>query len=111
MDLNEARERIREIDGEMAALFVKRMEAVEAVAAYKRAHGLPIEDKAQEARVIEAGSERIADEALRPFYVQFLQETMEVSKRWQRRLLDEARSAERGVHTQPRPGNETAVKA
>ena len=32
MDLNEARERIREVDEEMAALFVRRMEAVEAVA-------------------------------------------------------------------------------
>ena len=28
MDLNEARERIREVDEEMAALFVRRMEAV-----------------------------------------------------------------------------------
>ena len=48
MDLNEARERIREVDEEMAALFVRRMEAVEAVAAYKRARGLPIEDLASD---------------------------------------------------------------
>ncbi len=97
MDLNEARERIRAVDEEMAALFVKRMEAVEAVAAYKRERGLPIEDLAQEARVIEGRSGLIGDEALRDCYVQFLQGTMDVSKRWQRRLMEGLRVAYCGV--------------
>ena len=88
MDLNEARERIRAVDEEMAALFVRRMEAVEAIADYKRARGLPIEDLAQEARVIAGRSALIADAALRDCYVQFLQSTMDVSKRWQRRLME-----------------------
>ena len=87
MDLNEARERIRAVDEEMAALFVKRMQAVEAVVAYKREHGLPIEDKAQEARMIAGLGALIEDAALRPYYVQFLQGTIEVSKRWQHRLM------------------------
>ena len=87
MDLNEAREQIRMVDEEMAALFVKRMKAVEAVAAYKKARGLPIEDLSQEARVIEGCSALIGDKALRDCYVQFLQGTMMVSKRWQRRLM------------------------
>jgi len=97
MDLNEARERIREVDEEMAALFVRRMQAVEAIAAYKRERGLPIEDKAQEARVIEGRSALVADAALRSYYVQFLQETMEVSKRWQHRLMEGLRVAYSGV--------------
>ena len=97
MDLNEAREQIRAVDEEMAALFVRRMEAVSAVAEYKRAHGLPIEDRAQEARVLEGRGALIEDPALRSYYTQFLQETMEVSKRWQRRLMEGMRVAYCGV--------------
>ena len=52
MELNEAREKIRVIDEEMAKLFVRRMEAVREVADYTRAPGLPIEDKGQEAKVV-----------------------------------------------------------
>lgn len=97
MDLTEAREHIRAIDEEMAALFVRRMEAVEAIAAYKRERGLPIEDKAQEARMIAGRSALIADPALRAFYVQFLRDTIEVSKRWQHRLMEGQRVAYCGV--------------
>lgn len=89
MELNEARARIRAVDEEMAALFVKRMRAVEDVAEYKRERGLPIEDKAQEARMIAALGTLIGDPALRPYYVQFLQGTIEVSKRWQRHLAED----------------------
>ena len=90
MDLNEAREQIRAVDEEMAALFERRMEAVKAVAAYKRAHALPVEDLAQEARVIAGRSGLIRDAALREDYIRFLQGTMEVSKRYQRRLNAQA---------------------
>ncbi len=87
MDLQQAREEIRRADREMAALFERRMAAVRAVAAYKNEHGLPIEDKAQEARVIARGCEQLKDEALRPYYVRFLQDTMELSKQLQRQLI------------------------
>ena len=93
MELNEARERIRAVDEEMAALFVKRMQAVTAVAEYKRGHGLPIEDKAQEARMQKERSALIEDAALRPFYVQFLRGTIEISKRWQHLLMEGPRAA------------------
>ena len=86
MDLNEARKRIKAVDEEMASLFEKRMEIVRDVAAYKRENGLPIEDPAQEARVIEWCSALIEDPELRPLYVRFLQNTMDVSKTWQRVL-------------------------
>ncbi|MBQ3356625.1 MAG: chorismate mutase [Oscillospiraceae bacterium] len=87
MELKEAREQISRIDEEMASLFLRRMEAAGEIAAYKRERGLPIEDKEQEARVIEAHSAGIEDEALRSLYVRFLQSTMDVSKRWQQRLI------------------------
>ena len=97
MELNEAREKIRQIDGEMAKLFVSRMEAVRKIAEYKRAHGLPIEDKEQEARVIEGRSALIGDPELRSFYVRFLLGTIEVSKSWQHRLNEGLRVAYSGV--------------
>ena len=97
MELNQARELIREADEEMAKLFVRRMEAVREVAEYKRAHGLPIEDKEQEARVIEGRSALIDDPELRSFYVRFLSGTIEVSKSWQHRLSMGVRIAYSGV--------------
>ena len=89
MELEEARDRIRETDEAMAALFVRRMAAAAEIAAYKRAHGLPVEDKAQEARVLAGRGALIEDDALRPYYLELLQETMELSKRWQRRFYDD----------------------
>ena len=89
MELEEAREAIRQADEAMAALFVHRMEAARAIAAYKAAHGLPVEDKAQEARVLSGRSALIEDAALLPYYLEFLQHTMDVSKDWQRRLIAE----------------------
>ncbi len=87
MDLNEARERIRAVDEAMAALFEKRMAAAEEVADYKAAHGLPVEDLSQEARVIAGRSALIGDPAVRALYVDYLQNMMELSKRWQRRRM------------------------
>jgi len=97
MELNEAREQINQIDTEMAKLFVRRMEAAGEVAAYKRERGLPIEDKEQEARVIASHSTLVEDESLRSLYIQFLQNTIDVSKRWQHRLISGIQVAYCGV--------------
>ncbi|MDO4804248.1 MAG: chorismate mutase [Lachnospiraceae bacterium] len=87
MDLKEAREEIGKIDAEMAGLFVRRMEAAREIAYYKKEHGLFIEDLEQEARVLESRGRLVEDESLRPFYLKFLQNTMDVSKEWQRSLI------------------------
>ena len=91
MELHEIREEIRQIDEEMAELFVRRMEAVRKVAAYKNQRGLPVLDREQEARVIEGRSSLIKNPELRPFYREFLQETMDISKRWQVYLIQRKR--------------------
>ncbi|MBQ9067670.1 MAG: chorismate mutase [Eggerthellaceae bacterium] len=96
-ELETARQALREVDEQMAALFVKRMEAVRAVAEFKRDRGLPIEGKDQEARVIERNGALIDDDELRSYYLQFQQATMDVSKRWQHRLMDGQRVAYSGV--------------
>lgn len=97
MNLEEARKAIAEVDEQIAALFVQRMEAAGEIARYKRERGLPVEDKEQEARVIEQRSKLIKDDALRSFYIRFLQDTMDVSKLWQHRLMDGMRVAYSGV--------------
>ncbi len=86
-ELQKAREQIDRIDREMARLFAERMAAVAEVAAYKQAHGLPVLDAKREEAVIAKNSARVEDEALKPFYVEFLRDTMKTSRHYQRRIL------------------------
>ncbi|MBR0399260.1 MAG: chorismate mutase [Mogibacterium sp.] len=86
-DIIELREEIRAIDEQMAELFVRRMEVAGGVAEYKMAHGLAVEDLAQERHVIESRSVLVENDTLRPFYVQFLQDVMDVCKSWQRCIM------------------------
>ncbi len=92
-----AREEIDRIDREMAALFERRMKAVESVADYKLAHGLPILDASREEAVIRKNSAYIESEALRPYYVEFLNATMRASRHYQRRRLEGMRVAFSGI--------------
>ena len=87
--LQAARMVIGEVDRDMARLFMKRMEAVRDIAAYKREKGLPILDAAQERVVIERNLSYIDDDGLRELYLQFQRQVMEVSKAYQRRLMME----------------------
>lgn len=93
--LDKAREIIDRVDREMAALFIERMEASRLVAEYKLEKGLPILDSAREAEVIRKNLEYLkdADDAVRDFYVNFMRETMAVSKRYQSRLMTGMRVA------------------
>ena len=63
------------------------MEAARDIAAYKQEQGLPVEDVQQEAHVLADRGALVEDEELRPFYLEFLQHTMDVSKSWQRHLM------------------------
>ena len=96
-DLEKARQIINEADREMASLFSKRMDAVRAVAEYKKEHGIPIVDPTREESVIKNNSSLIGNEDYRPYYINFLRNTMEVSKQFQHRLLDGMRVAYSGV--------------
>ncbi len=100
-ELQKARERIDEIDRKMAALFADRMTAVDAVAAYKKAHNMPTYDARREKEVIEKNTRFIKNEALRPYYVRFLENTMAVSRDRQNRMSagTEEKSAVPGAAT------------
>ena len=98
MGLDESREAIWAIDEQIASLFVERMEAARDIAAYKQEQGLPVEDVQQEARVLADRGALVEDEELRPFYLEFLQHTMDVSKSWQLHLMRGGAEASAGGH-------------
>jgi chorismate mutase/prephenate dehydratase len=84
----------------MRELFLQRMAAAKEVAEYKSANGLPILDEKREAAVIEKNASALENEDLKPFYVNFLEDTMAVSRRYQDMLISGmkvAYSGERGA--------------
>ena len=93
----QARETISAIDKEIAALFEKRMNAVRLVSEYKIEHGLPIYDAMREDTLIAENTSLIEDEELRPYYVDFLRNTMRVSRNFQAKLSAGMRVAFSGV--------------
>lgn len=95
--LLKARETISEVDKEIARLFEKRMEAVSLVAEYKKERGLPIFDSSREDEVIKTNLENIEDDLIKEFYIPFIKNTMNISKRFQHRILEGANIAYSGV--------------
>lgn len=96
-DIEKARKEINEIDREMALLFEKRMEAVKEVAEFKRERGLPLEDLTREAEVIARNSEFVENDDIRSYYVNFLQYGMDLSKKYQHKLIYGHKVAYSGV--------------
>ena len=86
-DLETLRKEIDETDKAMAELFEKRMKTAEQIARFKRENGIPVRDEKREEALIERNSALISDEALKPYYAQFIRETIELSCAYQRELL------------------------
>lgn len=96
-ELEKARQIINEVDKQMANLFEQRMDAARTVAEYKKEHGLKIDDFAREEQIISRNTELIKDEEYKSYYVNFLRESINLSKALQHRLLDGMRVAYSGV--------------
>lgn len=96
-DLQEARKKINEVDAQMARLFEERMDAVAKVAEYKLKRGLPVYDKDREKEVLDKNTAFLTNEAYQPYYTLFQQNVMEVSKNYQRQLMDGLHIAYSGV--------------
>ena len=96
-DLLKVRKEINEIDKEMADLFVRRMKAVEEVAEYKKERGLAILDEARENEVIRQNASLVEDDTLRGYYVNFLRDTMAVSRSYQGYLMNGMKVAYSGT--------------
>ena len=85
--LEEARKIINETDKEIAALFEKRMEAAKLVAEYKAENNLPVFDQNRELELFETNAGLIENKEFLPYYLDFLKETVELSKKYQRSLI------------------------
>jgi monofunctional chorismate mutase len=81
--LNSIRKDIDIIDQEMKALFLKRMELVSLVKAYKKEHNLQVLDLKREQEVLSKQLESIEDETLKTLYESFLKHVMSLSKAYQ----------------------------
>ncbi len=95
--LDKARNIINAADAEIARLFEQRMDAVKMVAEYKKQHGIPVDDFGREAVIIDKNSQSIQNDDYRSYYVDFLRSTIDISKKFQHRLLDGMRVAYSGV--------------
>ena len=96
-EIEKARMEINEADKGIAELFCKRMNAVRAVAEYKKKRGLPVLDAEREAAVIAKNSRLVEDEELRSYYVNYLKYIMELSRAYQHKLISGARIAYSGI--------------
>lgn len=96
-NLNDVRKKINEIDKEMARLFEERMKASEEVALYKKENALPIFDSNREKDVINKNLQYLSNDIYKEYYVKFIQNTMDLSKKYQTRLLEGLRVAYSGV--------------
>ncbi len=95
--LDKARREINEIDKEMAELFVRRMRAAESVAEYKKERGLAILDEARENEVIRRNSAMLDDGVIKEYYINFMKDTMAVSRAYQSRLMEGMKVAYSGT--------------
>ena len=96
-DLLKVRKEINEIDKEMADLFVRRMKAVEEVAEFKKERGLAILDEARENEVVRQNASLVEDDTIRGYYVNFLRDTMAVSRSYQGYLMNGMKVAYSGT--------------
>lgn len=96
-ELEIARSGINEIDEKMAELFEKRMNLVVQVANYKQKNGMQVFDSSREKQIIDRCVQYIKNIDLQPYYVQFIQHLMDISKNYQHKLLEGAKVAYSGI--------------
>lgn len=87
-ELMAVRLKINQVDKELAELFEKRMELVEEVVKYKKAHHMNILDSKREQEVI-VNNSKLVNEEVREYYVKVLQCMMDVSKEYQKEIMEE----------------------
>ncbi len=93
-ELNDLRAEIDAVDGELAALFLKRMELTRRVGAYKQKNGIPVLDAGREHEVLAKRAALTDDPAKKADLTAFFESVMAVSRRRQRTLVREADNEE-----------------
>ena len=88
MDLKDYRNRLDTIDSEILALFHQRMETVEAIAAYKKAQGLPVLAPGREKEILDRVRESSSEE-LAPYSAALFETLIYLSREYQKTLLND----------------------
>lgn len=96
-EIQSVREKINNIDKEMARLFEMRMEAARQIGEYKKENALPIDDFVREEQIISRNSSYIENEEYRSYYVNFLKNNIKISKDLQHRIQEGMKVAYSGV--------------
>lgn len=96
-DLRKYRNDINEIDKKMAELFEKRMEVARKVAEHKKENALAIEDKVREKQILANNVNYISNQEIKEYYINFMQDIMDISKSYQARLIEGMKVAYCGV--------------
>lgn len=86
--LEESRIKIDQIDEQITKLFEERMHAVEGVIEYKMQNNMPIFDASRENAIIQKNVNRLNDAKLESYFVDFYQHMMDVSKNYQKDILE-----------------------
>lgn len=86
--LEESRIKIDQIDEQITKLFEERMNAVEGVIEYKMQNNMPIFDASRESAIIQKNVNRLNDAKLESYFVDFYQHMMDVSKNYQKDILE-----------------------
>ena len=96
-ELLSARSEINEVDEKMAELFIKRMDAVYRIAEYKKHRGLPVVDERRDKEVIARNLNFIKEPKLQPFYAEFMYNNINVSKKYQKGIVEGMKVAYCGI--------------
>ena len=95
LDLN--RQKINEVDKQIASLFEQRMDAAKKIGLYKKEYGLQIFDPAREEEVCKRELDLIKNPDYKSYYLEFLHGMMDVTKKYQRLLLQGSRISYCGI--------------
>ncbi|MGN0542595.1 MAG: bifunctional chorismate mutase/prephenate dehydratase [Acutalibacteraceae bacterium] len=86
MDINELRASIDQIDGELTALFRKRMETAAQIAEYKQKNSLPVFNRERERDILNSVTESVPDE-LQGYTKTLYQTIFDLSRSYQKKLI------------------------
>ena len=96
-DIKDVRKEINQVDKDMAALFEKRMNLSKEIALYKKERSIAVYDEIRENEIINKNKEYIQDEEIRQYYVNFIKDTMDISKSYQEKIVNGIKVAYSGV--------------
>ncbi len=87
--LDQARQRIDEIDAAITQLFETRFELLRDIIEYKIENRIPILDASREEKIIGRNIALLKDDDIEPYFEDFYRHMIDLSKSFQKAILDE----------------------